>query len=197
MRNSLKPSFESRVSRHFLFNALNSVVALCRKDPEAAALLAGEIGTYLQRSLEGKPSRIALEEELEHVFAYVNIQKARFPDRLKIVTEIEEGLVCLLPAFTLQPLVDNAIRHGILKRKRGGAVGISAQKLTHSVRITVRDDGDGMTAEQLASLFKRHNRHHSLYKVNHLLKKAGCKGLTVNSVQNEGTTVALEIPFHS
>lgn len=188
--------FENRVSQHFLFNSLNSVAALCRKNPEAAAELVGEISTYLQRSLEDKPFLIALDEELEQVFAYSNIQKTRFPDRLKIVIDIEDNIQCLLPAFTIQPLVDNAVRHGILKRKHGGAVCISIKKLQHSVRISVKDDGLGMSTEQCASLFKRCNKNHSLYRVNHSLKTAGFNGLDINSVQGEGTTVTFEIPVN-
>ncbi len=109
-------SFKDRVSQHFLFNSLNSAVSLCRKDPEAAAGLILEISAYLQKSLEEKAFLIPLEEELEHVFSYINIQKARFPDRLKIELDMEEDSRYLIPAFTLQPVLDNAIRHGVLKR---------------------------------------------------------------------------------
>lgn len=187
--------FETRVSQHFLFNSLNSVVSLCRKNPEAAAELVIEISTYLQKSLEDKTPLISLDEELEHVFSYINIQKARFPDRLKIVVDIEDDIQCLMPAFTLQPIVDNAIRHGVLKRKQGGTVSISIEKLPHSVQVSVKDDGIGMTMEQIFSLTKRWNKHLSIYRVNHTLKTVGFKGLDINSVQNEGTIVAFGIPF--
>lgn len=194
-KKKMNNSFENRVSQHFLYNSLNSVVSLCRKNPESAAELVGEISTYLQRSLEDKASLIALDEELEHVLSYINIQKARFPDRLKIVIDLESNIQCLLPAFTLQPIVDNAIRHGVLKRKQGGAVSILIKKLPHSIQISVKDDGAGMNTEQLASLFKRCNKHHSIYRVNNALKIVGSNGLDINSVQNEGTIVTFGIPF--
>ncbi len=187
--------FENRVSQHFLFNSLNSVISLCRKKPEAAAELVGEISTYLQRSLEDKASLIALDEELEHVLSYINIQKARFPDRLKIVLDIEDNIQCLIPSFTLQPIVDNAIRHGVLKRKQGGTVSISIRKLPYLVQITVKDDGAGMTVDQIETLYKKCNKHHSLYKVNHTLKVIGFNGLDINSVPSKGTTVAFGIPI--
>lgn len=190
----LKHSFENRVSQHFLYNALNSVISLCRQNPDAAAELTGEISTYLQGSLADKPSLITLDEELAHVLSYIHIQQARFPDRLKIALDIEDGIQCLIPAFTLQPLVDNAISHGVIKKRQGGTVGLSIKKLSRSVRITVQDDGTGMTDEQLGSLFKRSNRRHSVYKINCTLKKAGSKGLEIKSACNQGTTVIMEIP---
>jgi len=193
-RKKMNHSFENRISNHFLFNSLNSVISLCHKNPEAAAELVGEISTYLQRSMEDKDSLIALDEELEHVLSYMNIQKARFTDRLKVMVDIEDNIQCQIPAFTLQPIFDNAIRHGVLKRKQGGTVSISIKKLPCSVRITVKDDGTGMTDEQLDVLFKRSNKHHSIYKVNHALKTAGIKGLEIKSAYNEGTTVIIEIP---
>ena len=194
-RKKMNYSVESIISKHFLFNSLNSVISLCHENPEAAAELVCEISTYLQRSMENKAPLITLDEELEHVLSYINIQKVRFPDRLKITLDIEDNINCQIPAFTLQPIVDNAIRHGVLKRKQGGNVSISIKKQPNSIRITVKDDGDGMTDEQLDALCKRKNKHHSIYKVNHSLKKAGIKGLKISSYQNHGTIVIIDIPF--
>lgn len=137
---------------------------------------------------------ITLDEELEHVLSYINIQKARFPGRLKIVTDIDDNIHCKLPPFSLQPIVDNAIRYGVLKRAKGGTVSLSVKKLPRLVRITVKDDGAGMTGEQLDNLFDRRNRHHSLYRINRALKTAGIKGLEIKSAYNDGTVVTMEIP---
>jgi len=193
-RGNTKNSFENRVSQHLLFNSLNSVISLCRKDPDAAADLVGEISTYLQRSLEDKAVLIPLAEELEHAISYINIQKARFPDRLKIEQDIDVNLQCLLPAFTLQPIIDNAIRHGVLKRNNGGTVSISIKKLPDFVRFSVKDDGEGMDAGQQALLFKSCHSRNSLYKINNVLKKVGFKGLHVESRRTVGTLIAFEIP---
>lgn len=190
----MNDSLKNRVSQHFLFNSLNSVASLCRKNPEAAAELVIEISAYLQRSLEDKASFIALAEELEHVLSYINIQKARFQERLKISVDIDAGIQCLVPPFILQPLVDNAIRHGVLKRKQGGSVALSIKQLPDSIRITVTDNGTGMTREQLGLLLKRGNQRHSIYKIHRALKIAGGKGLVIKSVYQEGTEVMMEIP---
>lgn len=189
-------TFESRVSRHFLFNSLNSVIALCHKNPEAAAQLVGEISTYLQKSLEDKSPLIPLEEELEQGLAYLNIQKARFSHRLKIVLDIDDGIRCAIPPFTLQPLIENAVSHGALKRKGVSTVSLSIKKLPHSLAITVKDDGPGMTEEQLNLLLKNGNRQHSLYKVDHALKTAGFEGLEIRSGHDRGTAVAMELPYN-
>lgn len=185
----------SRISRHFLFNSLNAVAALCRKDPEAAAELVGEISTYLQLSLEEKPFLIPLEEELEHLRSYLQIQQVRFPGRLKIIPHIETGPTCLLPAFTLQPLVDNAVVHGVLPQRAGGTIRISIQKTpSGTVRIVIQDDGVGMTREQLSHLFRKENKHRSLYRINQALKTAGLPVLSITSGANQGTIVTVEIP---
>jgi LytS/YehU family sensor histidine kinase len=187
-------AFNKRISLHFLFNSLNAVASLCRKNPEAAYDLVIEISTYLQRSLEEKAVLIPLQEELEHVFSYINIQSARFSDRLKIVTDIEEGIQCMIPSSILQPIVDNSIRHGILKRKQGGTVSISIKKEAKSVQIVVKDDGIGMTMKQIDTLFKRYNKHHSLYKANRILKMSGFSGLGIESIKNGGTVITFTIP---
>jgi LytS/YehU family sensor histidine kinase len=187
-------SFENRISRHFLFNALNAVITLCRKNPGEAAALAGDIGAYVQRSLEDKAPLIALEEELEHVLAYVNIQKARFFPRLRVALAIEEDLHCLMPAFTLQPLVDNAVRHGVLKRRRGGTVTIAVGKSAGAVVFSVADDGVGMSAAEIDGLFAGQNLRHSMGRVNQNLKKAGFGGLRISSAPGAGTKVTFAIP---
>lgn len=185
--------FESRVSEHFLFNALNAVASLCRTNPEAAAELLEELSIYLQKSLEEKTFLIAWNEELEHLLSYINVQKIRFTGRLEISLNIDDNIQGLIPPFTLQPVVDNAIRHGVLKQKNGGTVSISAQKSVAGLRIMVEDDGVGMTGEQIAGLFEKGNQKHALYRVNHLLKRAGFPGLTVNSVRGERTVVIINL----
>lgn len=198
-RNSYKKRtgilFDKKVSQHFLFNALNTAVSLCRKNPEAASELIIEISTYLQKSLEDKDILIPLEEELEHVFSYINIQKARFSDRLKVVTDIEGDMKCRIPAFILQPVVDNAIRHGVLKRKRGGMVILTIKRVGQFVQIIVKDDGEGMNVEQINRIYKKCSKDCSLYRINCLLKASGCDRLIINSKRGEGTAVMLTIPY--
>jgi two-component system sensor histidine kinase LytS len=176
-RESTDP-FAARISRHLLFNALNALVVLCRKDPEAAAGLAAEIGAYLRTGLKAKGRLIELDEELEHVLAYLNIQRTRFPDRLNIILEIEEGTGCLIPPFTLQAVVDNAVRHGALAGRQGGMVSLSVQKRSGTVQIMVKDDGPGMTDEQIARL----------------LQAKGLPGWEIYSSCSAGTTAVKEIP---
>lgn len=184
--------FQKTISQHFLFNSLNSVASLCRTDPEAAADLVIEISTYLQKSLETMASLISLKEELEHVFSYINIQRTRFSNRLEIVLDIEENIDCLLPSFTLQPIIDNAILHGVLKRRQGGIVLLSVKNSPQGVQFKITDNGVGMTTDQLTRILDKSS---SLFQIDHNLKAHGFNGLIINSIEGQGTDVSFAIPF--
>ncbi|MEQ8175637.1 MAG: histidine kinase [Syntrophomonadaceae bacterium] len=196
MTKDAKDLFENKVFQHFLFNSLNSVASLCRTDPEAAAELVIEISTFLQKSLEKKPPLITLAEELEQAASYVSIQKARFANRLEILFEIEEEVECLLPPFTLQPLIDNAVIHGVLKRRPGGIVLLSVQSTPQGVHFKITDNGVGMNSDQLALLLDSCNNVHSLFQIDYKLKANGFNGLTISSVKNRGTEVSFTISSH-
>ena len=183
----------NRISWHLVFNALNSASALCRKNPEQAAELLDSIGTYLQKSLENKTTMIPLSEELEHVMAYITIQKTRFSDRIQFYLKVEQELHFLIPAFILQPLVDNALRHGILKRRQGGTVSLEIRSVSQGIDIVLSDDGLGISKIRLSTLLKRENRGHSLHIVNRRLKAAGFSGLQIFSCPNSGTRVAIHL----
>lgn len=183
--------FENRISQHFLYNSLNSVASLCRTDPEAAAELVIEISTFMQKSLETKAPLITLKDELEHVTSYINIQKTRFSNRLEISLDIEENIDCLMPSFTLQPIVDNAIIHGVLKRRQGGTVLLSVQGAPQGVQFKITDSGVGMTTDQLTCLLDNRS---SLFQIDHNLKAHGFDGLIINSKEGQGTDVSFTIP---
>jgi sensor histidine kinase YesM len=194
MTKDAKDLFANQVFQHFLFNSLNSVASLCRTDPEAAAELVIEISSFLQKSLEKKPSLITLEEELEHVTSYINIQKTRFSNRLEIELHIEETVDCLLPPCTLQPLIDNAVIHGVLKKRAGGMVLLSVQSTPYGIQFRITDNGIGMNAGQLALLLDSCNNIHSLFQIDCKLKANGFKGLTISSIKGQGTEVSFTIP---
>lgn len=196
MTKDAKDLFENKVFQHFLFNSLNCVASLCHTDPEAAAELVIEISTFLQKSLEKKPPLITLAEELEYTTSYVSIQKARFADRLEIILEIEEEIECLLPPFTLQPIIDNAVIHGVLKRRPGGIVLLSVQSTPQGAHFRVTDNGVGMNAGQLALLLDSCNNIHSLFQIDNKLKANGFNGLAISSIKGQRTEVSFTIPSH-
>ena len=131
---------------HFLFNALNTISSQVERDPRLARQMIEHLGDLLRLSLENKDRHeVLLTEELAFLDLYLAIQRIRFGDRLHIVMEIApEVKYASVPSLVLQPLVENAIRHGLSPRAAGGTVTVSAQKLEHQLEIRVADDGIGL-----------------------------------------------------
>jgi two-component sensor histidine kinase len=137
---------KSRLHPHFLFNALNTISALVREDPSAAEKMIARLSDLLRLSLrESGVQEVTLGQELDYLNLYLDIERARFAERLAIEFNIEEGTEdALVPSLVLQPLVENAIRHGIAPRLRSGRISIAASR--HGSRLCVRisDDGVGL-----------------------------------------------------
>ena len=138
---------KSQLQPHFLFNTLNSIAVLVRKNSNEAAvdMLTG-LADLLRHSLKNvEAQEISLKEELEFLERYLEIEKVRFKDRLKVNMKIEsDTLEALVPNLILQPIVENAIRHGIGQRSASGLLEISAQRQNGTLFLQVRDDGPGL-----------------------------------------------------
>jgi two-component system LytT family sensor kinase len=137
-----------QLNPHFLFNALNTISAQVERDPRLARAMIEHLGDLLRLSLETKDKQeVPLAEEMEFLEHYVAIQKIRFGEHLKIeVAVTPEARTALVPSLFLQPLVENAIRHGVSRRASGGTVEISAARVDGRVKIRVADDGMGLSA---------------------------------------------------
>ncbi len=146
-------ALQSQINPHFLFNAINTISSLCREQPEKARELLIALATYFRNSLQTGDEFISIYDEIENVEAYLQIVKARFEDRLDINITIPDNLEYTLPSLILQPIVENAVIHGALKRKQG-IVSISAKDLGNSVMISVSDNGFGIPEEILERLEK-------------------------------------------
>ncbi|PIB17979.1 sensor histidine kinase [Vibrio rotiferianus] len=131
----------AQVNPHFLFNALNTISAITRRDPDKARELIQNLSHFFRSNLKQNINTVTLKEELAHVNSYLSIEKARFTDRLEIEIDIEPELLDIkLPSFTLQPLVENAIKHGISNMLEGGKVKIYSQAHPQGALITVEDN---------------------------------------------------------
>ena len=135
----------SQLEPHFLFNALNSIATLTRQDPESAEFMTIQLASLLRVSLDSAGSQeVALRQELEFLQNYIDIQQTRFRDRLTINLSVDPGLLTFcVPSLLLQPLVENAIRHGIAKSAKPGLIEIKAAQENGSLRIDVADNGAG------------------------------------------------------
>jgi two-component system sensor histidine kinase LytS len=147
-------ALQAQIHPHFLFNALNAIVSLVRTQPEKARELLIKLADFFRSSLR-TDDVIPLRDELSHVDAYLAIETARFGPKLEVVREIDPAVLDRpIPAFTLQPLVENAIRHGLHPRPRGGRVTIRAVSRPDETLVTVADDGVGIPPEELKRIFR-------------------------------------------
>ena len=140
---------QAQVNPHFLFNALNTIMAVVRKDPDQARSLLLHLSNYFRKNLKRSSDLATLEEELDHVNSYLVIQKARFGDKLRIEQDIADRFLKIrVPTFTLQPIVENAVKHGISNMLGSGTVKISARCRDATIEVTVEDDA-GAYCEKL------------------------------------------------
>jgi two-component system sensor histidine kinase AlgZ len=140
-------SLESRVRPHFLFNSLNSAIALIPEDPARAEQLLERLAALLRFSLDAQQARLVpLAEELRVVTDYLEIERVRFGERLAYTIDVAPGLDAHpVPAFSLQTLVENSVKHAITPRAAGGSIQIAARKDGDRLRLDVSDDGPGFT----------------------------------------------------
>ncbi|HEY4356379.1 MAG TPA: sensor histidine kinase [Acidobacteriaceae bacterium] len=143
-----------QIEPHFLFNTLNSIAALVReqRNGDAIDMISG-LSDLLRRSLDGAPHhKVELREEIEFAQKYLDIQKMRFADRLEVHMDVPKDLyVAEVPSLILQPMVENAIKHGIAQRARGGAIHISASETAGTLILRVGNDGPALPANWQSS----------------------------------------------
>jgi two-component system LytT family sensor kinase len=131
---------QAQINPHFLFNALNTLAAVIRRDPESARQLVLYLSTFFRKSLKRPEGDATLGDEIEHVDAYLRIELARFADRLNVTFEVADELLGVrLPAFLLQPLVENAIKHGIAQLLEPGQITLRAERVGEVLTLVVQD----------------------------------------------------------
>ena len=144
-------SLESHVRPHFLFNSLNTISSLIPEDPQQAESLVGKLATLLRSSLDSSQERVsALDRELKIVNNYLEIERARFGDRLRCRIEVPPELRSVeVPALALQTLVENSVKHAVAERLKGAEIRISAYARGDTIFLEVSDDGPGFTEDSI------------------------------------------------
>jgi len=139
-------TLKAQLRPHFLFNTLNAISAFVEKDPKVARRMTAHLGDLLRHSLESADRReVPLAEELATVDDYLAIQQIRFAGRLSVEREVApETLGASVPGFLLQPLVENAVEHGLVGKSRAGRIVLRAERRDGFLRLTVADDGVGL-----------------------------------------------------
>ncbi len=141
-------ALKMQLQPHFLFNTLHSISALLHRDPDAADRMIARLGDFLRLTLENSGEQeVKLQKELEFLTCYLEIERVRFQDRLTTSVEVEPAALDVpVPNLILQPIVENALRHGIAQTRGPGRVEISAKRENNALRIRVRDNGPGLAA---------------------------------------------------
>lgn len=190
---------QAQIKPHFLYNTLNVIASLCRIDAEHARTLILDLSRYLHHTFSYKPDsyQCSLESELEYVKAYVNIEQARFKDKIKVVYEIAEVKDAIVPAMSIQPLVENAIRHGLRKGKGYGTIILRILELENRLQIEVEDDGIGLTKDQVDKINigeESLSDGIGLININRRLEMLYGSELKVESILGKGSCFSFNIP---
>ncbi|KKM08643.1 histidine kinase [Clostridiales bacterium PH28_bin88] len=196
-------ALHAQINPHFLFNTLNTIIMYSRTNPQRARRLLIHLADFFRRTLKRHGHYVTLQEELECVHTYLVLEKARFGKKLHIIEDVDQSLLGYrVPVLSIQPLVENAVKHGISPKLSKGAVRIAARLEGPELVITVTDDGVGIPTDKLALVLKPgygsgngvglsnvHERLKSLYHNN--------TGLTVISTEGKGTTISFRVPSES
>lgn len=182
----------SQIQPHFLYNSLTSIGYLCEKEPKTARKLLNQFSDYLRVNMDSlkinKP--VPFTKELEHVKTYLELEKVRFDDDLNIEYDIDTSEF-MIPALTIQPIVENAVKHGIGKKEDGGTVKLSVKQTDSDYIIRIEDNGIGFDNTRKKEDGKTHI---GLENVHKRLKAMSGGRLLVESKKGIGTTVAIIIP---
>ena len=182
----------SQMQPHFLYNSLAVIEALCEEDPGLAAKAIGEFSEYLRENIDfaDKSEPVSFSEELNHIKTYIWLEKLRFSNKLNIEFDIS-CTSFLVPALSVQPMVENAIKHGVCKKKDGGTVRIGSFETGEHYIVSVDDDGIGFdTAVHTDDGRKHLGIENTRYRIREMVGGS----LTIESTPGKGTKVTIRIP---
>lgn len=188
--------FYSQISPHFLYNTLNSIIGLSYVDTEKTRQALNNLSVYLRGKLDihRKKGFVSLESELELVIAYLEIEELRFGERLKVIYHIDKELDAKIPPLTLQPIVENAIYHGIARVENGKIEVSTKREKDGLISITIKDNGKGMTEGEKQELLKGNGKGIGFKNVMERIKLLKGASLILESNIGEGATVKIIIP---
>ncbi|MBC2401389.1 sensor histidine kinase [Clostridium saccharobutylicum] len=186
-------ALQTQINPHFLFNALNAITSFIRIDPNKARELIINLASYLRYNLELNSEFIDIRKELKQVKDYIEIEKARFGNKLNIVYDIDD-IDIEIPSLTIQPLVENAIIHGILKDKGAGTVKIIVKDKGEKVKISIIDSGIGISEEVIRNIYNDAvpKNKIGLYNVHLRIKLIYGEGLIIKRLE-KGTKIEFYI----
>jgi two-component system LytT family sensor kinase len=189
-------ALRAQISPHFIYNALAAVAAFIHSRPEEARELLTEFAEFIRYAFARQRTYVTLADELRYVEKYLRLEQARFGERLRVRVQVDpEVLQAVVPVLSLQPLVENAVRHGVESRPEGGRVAIEGIDLGVDVELRVSDDGAGIDPDRAAAALSGHGPGIGLGNVHGRLQTTfgEAYGLQVEDAL-PGTTVVLTVP---
>ncbi|SDY52128.1 sensor histidine kinase [Tindallia californiensis] len=195
-------ALQAQINPHFLFNAINTIQSFMLFDGKKAKFLLNSLSVLFRKSLSAQGDLIDFEQEIAYIKSYLEIEEARFGDRLKVEYDLQDGKSIKMPPLILQPLVENAVLHGILPKKEGGVVKISSSLIGKDYLVTIEDNGTGIDQAKIPMLLEEdhecgerksvglvniHKRLITLYGKNY--------GMKIESNQGKGTKVKVRFPI--
>ncbi|MCQ2519161.1 MAG: histidine kinase [Lachnospiraceae bacterium] len=198
MQASENAFLNAQMKPHFLYNTLNTIADLCVTDPAKAKKLIESLKEFcsLILSIDNMDKTVPLTQEMELVTAYTDIEKERFPN-ISFYTDFPIRMPKIdMPPLILQPLIENAIKHGVRKSNNPGVITLRVRDSLDEVTFYISDNGTGMTQETMEKLFEqpKENKSIGVYNIDKRLKNLYKKGLAVDSTPNLGTCVSFTIP---
>ncbi|WP_291576631.1 sensor histidine kinase [Clostridium sp. UBA4548] len=185
-------ALQAQINPHFLFNALNTIVSFLRFNPNKARELIVNLSNYLRYNIENTSTFVDISKELEQVKAYVEIEKARFGDKLKVSYDVDENINIKIPSLVIQPLVENSIKHGILEGSGSGNVKIIVKNYnSNEVLVIIEDDGVGISQHIIDNIYNGTSKENKIgmSNVNNRLKYIYGNGLNIERL-SVGTKIS-------
>ncbi|MFB9278575.1 ATP-binding protein [Cohnella cellulosilytica] len=189
----------SQIKPHFLYNALTAIAELCMTHPRQAEEVTLQLSRYLRSSFDFKhlDAMTTLSDELSLVRAYVGIEQARFGARLRVEYEVDADPNLLLPPLMIQPLVENAIRHGVMSNSKGGVVSLLVKgNAANGVTLRIEDNGRGMSPQKLHRVLNPDSaaKGIGLWNIAQRLRLLYGTDMRIESREGEGTRIEIELP---
>ena len=190
---------QAQIKPHFIYNALSAISYMCSTDPQKAKKLLMDFSDYLRGCFDfgNTLGLTTLAKEMDIVNAYLSIEKVRFQERLGVECEIDENPQVLIPMLCIQPVVENAVRHGIMPQAEGGIVKIKVWNEKGDTHIRVEDNGVGIPEMAIKEIFSGKTSFSGLANINGRLRLKFGAEINISSRINEGTTVEIIVPRRS
>ena len=196
---------QAQINPHFLYNTLDTIVWLAEGgDQEKVVSMVGSLSDFFRTSLGQGKDVVTVKDEIKHVVSYLEIQQVRYQDILDYSVDIPEEIHdCLIPKITIQPLVENALYHGIKNKRGKGLITVTGVRENSNIFIYVTDNGMGMTKERLDQISDKINKvsdEDDIFGLNNINERIRLKfgsryGIHIESVYGEGTTASVMLPY--